>query len=83
VWAPGTEQPVHACREIALFGRGPATVIGTNRRTTIELAAFANGAAFRYLDFNDTYVGRFAVHPSDNIAACLAVAEPNARARVS
>src|SRR5258706_4090219 len=69
------EKPVHACREIALSVTGPATVIGTNRRTTAELAAFANGAAFRYLDFNDTYVGRFAVHPSDNIAACLAVAE--------
>src|SRR5258706_13468182 len=69
------EQPVHACREIALSVTGPATVIGTTRRTTIDLAAFANGAAFRYLDFNDTYVGRFAVHPSDNIAACLAVAE--------
>ena len=50
-------------------------MIGTERRTTTELAAFANAAAFRYLDFNDTYVGRFAVHPSDNIAACLAVAE--------
>ena len=69
------EKPVRACREIALSVTGPATVIGTNRRTTTDLAAFANGAAFRYLDFNDTYVGRFAVHPSDNIAACLAVAE--------
>jgi 2-methylcitrate dehydratase len=69
------ERPVRACREIALSATGPATVIGTNRRTTPELAAFANGAAFRYLDFNDAYVGRFAVHPSDNIAACLAVAE--------
>src|SRR5258706_2174459 len=69
------ERPVRACREIALSVTGPATVIGTHRRTTIELAAFANGAAFRYLDFNDTYVGRFAAHPSDNIAACLAVAE--------
>src|SRR5260221_645944 len=69
------ERPVRACREIALSVTGPATVIGTNRRTTTELAAFANGAAFRYLDFNDTYVGRFAVHPSDNIAACFAVAE--------
>src|SRR3954471_3183892 len=69
------EQPVRACREIALSAAGPATVIGTKRRTTADLAAFANGAAFRYLDFNDTYVGRFAVHPSDNIAACLAVAE--------
>ena len=69
------ERPVRACREIALSVTGPATIIGTNRRTTMDLAAFANGAAFRFLDFNDAYVGRFAVHPSDNLAACLAVAE--------
>jgi 2-methylcitrate dehydratase len=69
------ERPVRICREVALAVSGPATIIGTDRRTTTELAAFANGAAFRYLDFNDTYVGRFAVHPSDDIAACLAVAE--------
>ncbi len=69
------ERPVRACREIALAVEGPATIIGTARRTTTELAAFANGAAIRILDFNDTYVGRFAAHPSDNIAACLAVAE--------
>jgi 2-methylcitrate dehydratase len=69
------ETPVRICREIALSTAGPATIIGTDRRTTTELAAFANAAAFRYLDFNDTYVGRFAVHPSDNIAACFAVAE--------
>lgn len=69
------ERPVGICREVALSVTGPATIIGTGRRTTADLAAFANGAAFRYLDFNDTYVGRFAVHPSDNIAACLAVAE--------
>ena len=69
------EKPVRICREVALSVDGPATIIGTDRRTTADLAAFANGAAFRYLDFNDTYVGRFAVHPSDNIAACLAVAE--------
>src|SRR5262249_2715678 len=69
------EKPVRICREVALSVTGPASVIGTNRRTTADLAAFANGAAFRYLDFNDTYVGRFAVHPSDDIAPCLAVAE--------
>src|ERR1041384_5175672 len=69
------ERPVHACREIALSVSGPATVIGTARRTTTDLAAFANGVAVRYLDFNDTYVGKFAAHPSDNIPACLAVAE--------
>src|SRR5689334_306646 len=70
------EPPVRICREVALAtGGGDATVIGTARRTSVELAAFANGAAFRYYDLNDSYVGGLTGHPSDNIAACLAVAE--------
>jgi 2-methylcitrate dehydratase len=69
------EEPVGICRNVALAVRGNATIIGTSRRTTPDLASFANGAACRYFDFNDTYVGRFSVHPSDHIAACLAVAE--------
>jgi len=70
------ERPVHICRDVALAsGAGVATVIGTNRRTTPELASFANCAAFRYYDLNDVYAGPFSGHPSDNIAACLAVAE--------
>src|SRR6266481_9282123 len=70
------ERPVRVCREIALaHAGGVATVIGTKRRATPDLASFANGAAFRYYDLNDVYVGRFAGHPSDHIAACLAVAE--------
>ncbi len=73
------ERPVRICRDVALAVPGTATVIGTRRRTTPDLTSFANGTAFRYLDFNDTYVGRFAVHPSDTIAACLAVAEVSGR----
>src|SRR6516164_9136098 len=69
------ERPVRVCREIALSVDGPSTIVGTHRQTTSDMAAFANGAAFRYLDFNDSYVVRFAVHPSDTIAACLAIAE--------
>ncbi len=70
------ERPVRICRDVALVaGAGAATVIGTNRRTTPDLATFANGAAFRYYDLNDSYVGGLAGHPSDHIAACLAVAE--------
>src|SRR6202047_4541896 len=69
------ERPVGICRSVALAVGGNATIIGADWRTTPELASFANGAAFRYFDFNDTYVGRFSVHPSDHIAACLAVAE--------
>src|SRR5215471_15057021 len=72
------ENPVRICRDVALTASGNATIIGTNRRTTPDLAAFANGAAFRYLDFNDTYTSRFSVHPSDHISACLAVAEAEA-----
>jgi 2-methylcitrate dehydratase len=71
------EKPVRICRDVVLAtpSDGAATVIGTHRRTTADLATFANGAAFRYLDLNDVYTGRFSGHPSDNIAACLAVAE--------
>src|SRR5262250_2951781 len=69
------ERPVKICRDVALAVPGSATVIGTGRRTTVDLASFANGAAFRYYDLNDAYVGKFAGHPSDHIAACLAVAE--------
>src|SRR5260221_13675827 len=69
------EKPVGICRNVALAVGGNATIIGTDRRTTPDLASFANGAAFRYFDFNATYVGPFSVHPTDHIAACLAVAE--------
>jgi 2-methylcitrate dehydratase len=73
-----SEPAVKICREIALPVAGMSTIIGTNHRTTPDLAAFANGAAIRSLDFNDTYIGSkpdSAAHPSDNIAPCLAVAE--------
>jgi 2-methylcitrate dehydratase len=72
-----SEPVVKICREIALPVGGMSTIIGTNHRTTPDLAAFANGAAIRYLDFNDTYNPNpnSGIHPSDNIAPCLAVAE--------
>jgi 2-methylcitrate dehydratase len=70
------EGPVRICRNVVLATSGDgSTVIGTNRRAAPDLAAFANGAAFRYYDLNDAYTGPTAVHPSDNIAPCLAVAE--------
>lgn len=49
-----------------------ASVLGLPQLTTAEQAAFANGCAIRYLDFNDTGIGG---HPSDMIPAVLAVAE--------
>ena len=69
------ERPVRVCREIAQSVQGAASIIGTARKTSPDLAAFANGAAGRYYDLNDIYVGKVTSHPSDHIAPCLAVAE--------
>ncbi|MCK4660852.1 MAG: MmgE/PrpD family protein [Phycisphaerae bacterium] len=52
-----------------------ATVWGTRHNTCPELAAFANGAMVRYLDFNDTYLSKEPAHPSDNIPAAIAVTQ--------
>jgi 2-methylcitrate dehydratase len=70
------EGPVRICRDVAATASGGvSTILGTTIRTTPDLAAFANGAAIRYYDLNDVYVGKQTGHPSDNISACLAVAE--------
>jgi len=72
------EPPVRICRDVALGSAGGAsTVIGAGKRSSPELASFANGTAFRYFDLNDSYASPTAgtVHPSDHFAPCLAVAE--------
>ena len=75
--AYGSQPPAIARRTAcAATGTLPATVIGTNHRSTPELAAFSNGVHFRYLDYNDTYLSLEPAHPSDNLAAVLAAAEP-------
>ncbi len=48
------------------FGAGSATP---------DLAAFINGSMTRYLDYNDTYLSKEALHPSDNIPPLLAMAD--------
>lgn len=48
------------------FGAGSATP---------DMAAFINGSMTRYLDYNDTYLSKEALHPSDNIPPLLAMAD--------
>lgn len=55
-------------------GRG-ATLWGTAFTAPVEAAAFCNGVMVRYLDFNDTYLSREPLHPSDTIPALWALAE--------
>ncbi len=69
--------PCRIARQVAqsVKVREGATLWGTNHKTLPDLAAFANGALVRYLDFNDTYLSKEPAHPSDNIPAVLAAGE--------
>lgn len=54
----------------------PCAIWGTSRRANAEVAALANGVLLRCHDYNDLYIGRKSWgHPSDIVAALLAVAE--------
>src|SRR3989442_14980184 len=69
-----TAKPCVIARQIAQAVTIPngATLWGTAHKTLPDLAAFANGALIRYLDFNDTYLSKEPAHPSDNISAVFA-----------
>ena len=70
-------EPARIARRIAetVTSTTPATVIGSGRASSPELACFANGVMIRYLDFNDGYTSNESGHPSDSIAAALTAAE--------
>ena len=55
-------------------GNPSASVLGGGTSSP-EWACFVNGLLIRYLDFNDTYLSLEPAHPSDNLAAVLAVGE--------
>ncbi len=69
--------PAKIARDLAglISSSQPATILYSGHKTSVDLAAFANDAMVRYLDFNDGYVGKGGGHPSDSIAALLAAAE--------
>jgi 2-methylcitrate dehydratase len=75
------ERPVKAVSRLATEGypADAATVLGTRRKTTPDMATFVNGLMVRYFDFNDTYLSKEPGHPSDNVSACLSVAEAERR----
>jgi 2-methylcitrate dehydratase len=66
----------HIARKCALrvSGNPGASILGGGRSSP-EWATFVNGLLIRYLDFNDTYLSKEPAHPSDNLAAVLAVGE--------
>jgi 2-methylcitrate dehydratase len=69
--------PAGAARKaIERMGGNPTSVvIGTKGKTSPALAAFANGTALRYLDFNASYSGRDPSKMSGLVPAAIAGAE--------
>lgn len=73
-------EPVRIAREVAEAYQRPAdgvpvATIAGGGALSLEAATFVNGIAARFLDFNDIYLSKEAVHPSDNIPVALALAE--------
>src|ERR1035437_3058555 len=63
-------------KNIAEFDSNGRCTLLAGGRASPEHAAFYNGAAVRYLDFNDSYLAKGETcHPSDNLAPILAAAE--------
>ena len=70
-------QPAKIIRQnLAEFDSGGQCTLIGGGHSTPEHAALHNGAAVRYLDFNDSYLAKGETcHPSDNLAPVLAAAE--------
>jgi len=69
-----TEQVLETVTELA--SEGPCRLWGTDRSASPVGAAMYNTALVRYLDFMDSFLAPGETpHPSDNVAAVLAVAE--------
>ncbi|MFQ5443233.1 MAG: MmgE/PrpD family protein [Nitrospinales bacterium] len=73
--------PVKAMRDFALEASAEkgATLLGTRHKAPVDYAAVYLGTMIRALDWNDTYLNREPAHPSDNIAACLPLAQAEAK----
>lgn len=70
-------QPVKDIRRMTEdLGGAPLVTLLGGGKTSPDYATFYNGAAIRYLDYNDSYLAKNETcHPSDNIAPVLAATE--------
>ena len=55
--------------------RNGATLWGTKKKAPIDYASFYNSTMTRYIDYNDTYLSKEALHPSDSIGGLFSIAE--------
>ncbi len=55
-------------------GRFNAPIYFDSRKAAVDIATYLNGSMTRYLDYNDTYLSKEALHPSDNVPPLLTYA---------
>lgn len=55
-------------------GKYNSPVYFTGAKASVETSTFINGSMTRYLDYNDTYLSKEALHPSDNVPPLLSMA---------
>ncbi len=70
--ASRSSPPAKAARKLMPLYPGRAPLIGGGSASP-DMASFYNTLLIRYLDFNDTYLSKEPLHPSDMIGALLAV----------
>ncbi|MEM2909823.1 MAG: MmgE/PrpD family protein [Nitrososphaerota archaeon] len=61
-----------ASRYVTTWG---GRLIGTRYRASPDWASFVDGVMIRYHDYNDTYLSKEPLHPSDMIAAALGLGD--------
>jgi 2-methylcitrate dehydratase len=70
------EDALHALAVLdEIANAGPATILGSGKKTDVVSAALANALMVRVMDYNDIYWQQDPSHPSDIIPAAMACAE--------
>lgn len=55
-------------------GKLDSPIYFTGTKASVDISTFINGSMTRYLDYNDTYLSKEALHPSDNVPPLLSMA---------
>ncbi|UCC74505.1 MAG: MmgE/PrpD family protein [Gemmatimonadota bacterium] len=70
------EDALHALEVLdEIAGAGPATILGSGKKTDVVSASLANALMVRVMDYNDIYWQQDPSHPSDIIPAAIACCE--------
>jgi 2-methylcitrate dehydratase len=68
-------EPVKIGMKMLLPSKGKLNgrIYFTRKKASVDVATFINGCMTRFLDYNDTYLSKEALHPSDNIPPLIAM----------